>query len=366
MKQKFKNELRDLTQMVTVSGSEQEAIKYLKPRLEKCSDSVELTGTGNLIARKKGNGDGPKVIITAHMDEIGFAVKNITAEGFIKFEKVGDFSDKMIPARKVWIQTKEDKIPGVIGMRAGHLLTPEENLRPQTTMQSYIDVGATSKEEVESLGVYIGSKICLQSDFMEMSNPDIISTKCIDDKINCVIALNIMENLDKKDFNGELIAVFSTLEETTIAGMVPAYNYIDPDYAIVLDTVPCGDVPDIVTEDELPVYLGKGPVMIVSQGDPTVVRYCSINPKIRELLYLASDDTGIKMQELAISEKAYITEESLAFMSGSKGVPAATVAVPRRYSHAPIELLNINDAVKTYELLMGLMKRSDSVEMTFI
>ncbi|MCC2865569.1 hypothetical protein LK494_06515 [Anaerovorax odorimutans] len=364
MKSRIKEDLKNLSQLITVSGGEEEAIRYVYPRLKECCDHVEITGVGNVIATKKGSSKGPRMLITAHMDEIGFTVKNITANGFLLFEKVGGVADGLLPARRVWIQAKEEKIPGVIGMRAAHLMPSNDNAPFCST--SYIDIGACSREEVLERGVFIGSKVAFQSDFTELGSPDLVCTKSIDDKLCCSILLNIMESLGSDELKGELIAVFSTLEETTVAGMVPIYNYVDPDYAIVLDTVPCGDVPDIDTENELPVSLGRGPVMIVSQGIEIGGRYNNINPKIRELLYLACEKANITMQELAISDRFYITEESLAFQCGEKGIPAATVAVPRRYSHTPVEVANMNDALKTYELIMELIKVNDAVKMTFI
>jgi endoglucanase len=349
---------------MSVSGAEQEAIRFLRPRLEAVCDSVEVTSTGNITAVKKGAKPGPKAMLGAHLDEIGFGVKSVTRDGFIKFEKIGDFSEKVIPARKVWVQTKTGRIPGVIGMRAGHLLSPEEKLQAQKAHQSYIDVGAASKEEAEGYGVFVGAKIVLQSELMEMANPDIVCARGIDNKIGCALILNILENLKAEDFAGEVVGAFNTLEEVTVAGAFPLYDRVRPDYAVVIDTVPCGDVPDIDTDNELPVYLGKGPAMIVTQGDPSVLRFNMIHPALRKALDAVSEDMQIKMQELALSERAYITEESLTFMGGG-GVPAATVAIPRRYSHTPVEVLNLNDAVLAYELLVRLLRRNGTWDIRF-
>ena len=365
MKKQLKADLAQMVDLITVSGGEQPAIQYLLPRLKACCDSVEVSPTGYVVARKKGKGLGPKVMVTAHMDEIGFGVKSITSDGFIKFEKIGDFSDKMIPARKVWVQTKAGRIPGVVGMKAGHLLSAEERARAQSAAASYIDIGAASKQEAMDWGVFVGAKIVLQSELMEMANPDIVSGKSLDDKVGCVIALNIMENLKPENFSGELIAAFSTLEEVTVAGAFPIYDTVRPDYAIVMDTVPCGDVPDIDTESELPVYMGRGPVMIVTQGVPEIVRFNTIHPAIRTVLEETAAESGVSLQSLALSEKAYITEESLTFMAGG-GIPAATLAIPRRYSHTPIETMNLNDAVSTYNLLTGVIKKNGSWAISFI
>ena len=335
------------------------------PRLAAACDTAELTSTGNIIAVKKGGKPGPRVMLGAHLDEIGFGVKGITEDGFLKFEKIGDFSEKVIPARKVWVQTKTGRIPGVIGMRAGHLLSAEEKLKSQTAHQSYIDIGAVSKEDALAYGVFIGARVVIQSEFMEMANPDIVCARAIDNKIGCAVIANVLENLTANDFAGEVVGAFNTLEEVTVAGAFPLYDRVRPDYAVVIDTVPCGDVPDIDTENELPVCLGKGPAMIVTQGDPTVLRFNAIHPALRNALDEVSKDTGIRLQELALSERAYITEESLSFMGGG-GIPAATVAIPRRYSHTPVEVLNMNDAVATYDLLMHLLKRNGTWDVKYI
>lgn len=364
MKNKLLNDIRHLTQMISVDGSEAEVEKYLKERLDAVCDQVLVSSTGTVVGCLKGALPGKKVVVTAHADEIGFMVKNITEDGFVLFEKVGDYSNKVIPARKVWIQTEKGRVPGVIGLRAAHIMTPEEAAKTQTAKQSYIDVGAFSRAEAESYGIRLGDKIVLQSDFMEMSNSDLVCTKSLDDRVGCAIALNLVESINKNQLEGELIVVFSVLEETTIAGLVAPMNQINPDYVIVLDTVPCGDVPDVDTAKELPVYMNKGPVLIIAQGDPTIMRYSCMHPKLKRGFYDAADTLGMTLQELVISENVYITEESIMHMSG-KGIPAATLAIPRRYSHTPIELLHINDAVKTAQLLTRFIELQGTVDLNF-
>jgi len=366
VKEKIKADLKYLTGLVAVDGFEFEVIKYLEPRLVKCCDHVEILGTGNVVARKTGRNKGPVVVLVTHMDEIGLIVKNILNNGYIKFEKVGDYSDKTIPARKVWVQGEKGLVPGVIGMRPAHLLSAGETSAIQTAGQSYLDVGALSREEVEALGITIGSRVVFQSDFMEMKNKDIISTRAIDNRIGCAILLNLLENLKRDSFDGEVVGLFSVLEETTVAGALSAYNYIEPDYIIAIDTVPCGDVPDIDTSAELPIFLGGGPVVIVSQGDPNIARFSSINHNIRRQINRAAADLGIeKLQELVAVQNTYITDEILAHMACS-GIPAATIGVPRRYAHTPVELLNINDAVEVYNLLGRVLEMNGQIKLGYI
>src|SRR5688572_14836938 len=121
-KERIKESLRDLTSLVGVSGTEQEVVKYLKEKLTPYADKVEVDHNGNVIAIKYGVAQGPKLMISAHSDEVGFCVKNILPNGFIIFDKVGGVSDQLLLGRKVWITTK--KIPGIIGIKAGHMQTP--------------------------------------------------------------------------------------------------------------------------------------------------------------------------------------------------------------------------------------------------
>jgi endoglucanase len=174
-----------------------------------------------------------------------------------------------------------------------------------------------------------------------------------------------MESLQAEDFDGEIVAAFNTLEEVTVAGAFPLYDKVRPDYVLAIDTVPCGDVPDIDTENELPVYSGKGPALIITQGDPTVLRFCQIHPARRRLIGQVSAESGIAIQELALSDRAYLTEESLAFMANG-GTPAATIAIPRRYSHTPIETLNLNDAANAYALITQALRKNGNWEISFL
>ena len=362
MKGKIKSDLKNLTRLITVSGAEQEAVRYIKPRLDLCCDDVEVTGIGSVIARKKGCKKGPSIMFGAHIDEIGYIVKNITHDGFLKFETVGGFEDAISLARKVWVQTDNGNIPGIIGMRPTHLSYGTDGVSQRA---SYVDIGATSKTDAINKGVQIGASIVLQSDFTEMTDTDLICTKSIDNKISCAILLNLMESIKKEDFAGEIIAAFSTCEETTVSGMIPIWHFTSPDYTIILDTIPAGDVPDVYTEEELPVYLGKGPVMVISSGIAIGGKYSRINPKIRMLIEQARKNLGIDVQEVALGDKSYITEEANAFISGEKGMPVGTLAIPRRYSHTPVELMNMRDAVDMHALLTEIVKLNGTVDMSF-
>ncbi|MDW7672376.1 MAG: M42 family metallopeptidase [Bacillota bacterium] len=362
----FKNDLKTLVNLISVSGSEQEIVKYIANRLAPVCDELEISTMGTVMARIQGSRPGKKVMVAAHMDEIGLIVKNISSDGFITFEKVGDFSDKVLPARRVWIQTREGRVPGVIGMRPAHIMTADDLKRVQSADELYIDVGAQSAEEVGAFGVTLGDSVVLQSDYMEMANPDIVCSRAIDNRIGCAVLLNLLENIDRDQFEGELIGVFSVLEETTIAGMIPVANQIQPDYVLALDTVPCGDVLDVDTAVELPVYMNRGPVLILAQGEPSMEKFARMHPRIVEGLKKTALEMGTGVQELVLCGKYYISDAVGMFLAG-KGTPSGTLAIPRRYSHTPVEVMNIGDAVKTYDLLKAFLEQQNgNISLSFL
>lgn len=363
VKERIKESLRELTGLVGVSGSEQEVVKYMQERLLPLADEVQVDRNGNVIAIKNGNGPGPKVMISSHSDEVGFCVKNILPNGFIMFDKVGGVSDQLLLGRKVWITTR--KLPGIIGIKAGHMQTPEESMRVKTTRECYIDVGASSRTEVEGLGIRIGDPIVFQSDFMEMANKDLVSTKSVDNRIHCAILIELFKELQGVEFAGKLFGVVTVQEEVGLQGAVMAGNAIEPDYAIVLDTIPAGDTPDIDTEISLPVYLGAGPACPIADGVRGGMAFNYIHPKVREIVEEQAMKASIPLQTITLIGDGYTTDAA-SLTSANKGIPVGVVATPRRYSHSPVELVNLNDALGVLKIVTGIVIENGMKDLSFI
>ncbi|HWO97672.1 MAG TPA: M42 family metallopeptidase [Bacillus sp. (in: firmicutes)] len=363
LKEKIRESLRDLTGLVGVSGSEQEVVKYVKKNLTPYADEVKVDRNGNVIAIKHGSEPGPKLMISAHSDEVGFCVKNILSNGFIIFDKVGGVSDQLLLGRKVWVTTK--KIPGIIGIKAGHMQTPEESRKVKTTRECYIDVGLSSRQEVENLGIRIGDPIVFQSDFMEMANKDLVSTKSIDNRIHCAILIELFKEIQDLEFAGTLYGVITVQEEVGLRGAVTAGNAIEPDYAIVLDTIPAGDTPDIDTEKSLPVYLGKGPACPIADSVSGTMIFNHIHPKVREMIEEQSEKANVPLQTLTLIGDFYTTDAASLALT-NKGVPVGIVSTPRRYSHSPVELVNLNDAEGVLKIVKGIVLDNGKKNLSFI
>ncbi|SDZ36513.1 endoglucanase [Proteiniborus ethanoligenes] len=362
MKEKLKERLKELTSLVGVSGSEQEVVKYMKNNLEKYADEVMVDPFGNVIATKHGKNAGPKLMIAAHSDEIGFSVKNILSDGFILFNKIGMASDKVLEGRKVLIK---GSIPGVIGIKPGHLQTPEETKKVNSSKECYIDVGASSKEEVESLGIGIGDPIGYRSDFMEMANSDYICTKSIDNRMNCAILIELFSQIKDLEFDGTIYGVVTVQEETGMKGAFMVGNRIEPDYAIVIDTIPSGDTPDVNTERDLPIYLGKGPACVIADGILPGLLFTYSHPSVIEIIREQAKLVDVNVQYTTLVGEGYATDAARLSYSG-KGIPTAMLVVPRRYSHSPVELVNINDALGSLSILENVVKQNGKKEIKFV
>lgn len=357
----LKDILRDLNGAMGVSGHEHEVIKVVYSGIKGYADAVNVSRTGNVVAIKKGKKPGPSLLIGAHLDEVGYIVRNILADGFLTVDKIGFPTDSCAVGRKVWVS--DERIPGLFGIRPGHLLTPEESARVVPANQNYVDVGCASAEEVRALGIKIGDQIVLQSDFMEMANPDLICTRAIDNRIGCAVIMHLFQTLSAEDFGGTLYGVFSTREEPGLHGAVNAIYDYDIDYAIALDTVPCADTPDSRPERELPLFLGKGPAFVVCEASH--MRYQFSHPSVRKIIEESAERAGIGIQTVSLAFAGYLTDASSYAYAGG-GIPTSTLAIPRRYSHSPVELVNLNDAAATLALLRAIVVANEDADLRFV
>ncbi len=364
MNEKFKKRLKELTSIIGVAGREQSVVKELRESLLKVSDEVNIDPMGNIVAVKKGNKPGPKMLFGAHVDEVGLMVRNINSKGFIMFEKLGIVPDLLLPASKVIIDAKNGPVSGVIGMKSAHLMSPEEAKSIQTPATSFIDIGATSREEVLNLGIDIGTRIAFDNGFNEFLN-DRISSRAIDNRIGCLILEELMTKFKEGNFAGELWTVYTVQEELGVIGakaMTHKIDKINPDYIIAIDTMPVADTPD-ANFILLPVELGKGPVCAFEYGFLSMGLSFTHNVKLKEWFEAISREEDINIQFVTAINK-YATDANAFTLNHT--LPIGGLSIPRRYSHSPAELMDIKDAVKCYEILEHIVKRNGEKNLNFI
>src|SRR4030067_550195 len=217
---------------------------------------------GSVICKKTGSDESPKVMLAGHMDEIGFMVKQISPEGFIKFLPLGGWFDQVLLGQRVIIQTQKGDVVGVIGAKPPHLLAPDEREKVVKRKDMYIDIGATSKEEVESVGVRLGDPIIPRSDFVEMATGNTYLSKAFDDRVGTALVISVLQSLQNRPHPNTVFGVATVMEEVGIRGATTSVRAVDPDVAIVLESDIAGDVPGIKPE-ESGIKLGKGPTLVL-------------------------------------------------------------------------------------------------------
>jgi len=355
MKELLRKRIKEMTGLIGVSGQEWDVARYIKRELIEYVDDIKVLNNGIVIAHIKGEKTGPKIMVTAHMDEVGFMIKSIDSKGFLFFDRLGGATEACIPGRKVLVKGTKGVIPGVIGVRAGHLLTPEERSKPQTVQQSYIDICVSSKAEAEALGICVGSQAVPDSPCTEMHDPDYLITRAADCRALCAVIVETFKKLSKKDISGDIYGVFNILEETSTNAIGAAVNCIKPEYGLYLDTIPCGDVPDCNFEKELPVALKEGPVIILQHNSINTNLCVGSHPALIDALREISLAKNIKHQEIALNGAGYATD-AVTGISAGEGMAVAVLACPRRYSHSPSEIIHLDDIAATQALVEEFLK----------
>ncbi|MFO7917735.1 MAG: M42 family peptidase, partial [Anaerolineae bacterium] len=191
MKEALFDTLSELTALDGVAGFEQDVVRHLRDAFADLADDVEVDSMGNLYATRRGSGDGPRVMVAAHSDEIGAMVKSIDEQGFLRFDTLGGVIAPMLLGRRVRVRG----CLGVIGVKSGHLQTSEERQEVFPPDELYIDVGANSAEEVGEMGIGVGDPIAYYSPLLRYENDDRVCGKSIDNRIGCAILLELFRQL---------------------------------------------------------------------------------------------------------------------------------------------------------------------------
>ncbi|MGZ4862982.1 MAG: M42 family metallopeptidase, partial [Halobacteriota archaeon] len=251
--------LERLSNAHSVSGHEGSSREVLSRELEPYVDEMTIDRFGNLIATKKGT--GPSVMLSAHMDEVGLSAKYIDEHGFVYFLGIGGWFDETLLNQRVTLHGTKGSLPGVIGSKPPHVLTEEERKQSIKMKDMFIDVGATSAEDAEQLGVIVGTPITIDRVFSPLAH-SLVTGKALDDRAGCAMMIEAMK---RTKTTATVYAVGSAQEEVGLKGAKTASFGLNPDVAIATETNIAGDHPGI--EKKLAhLELGKGPSVTVVDG----------------------------------------------------------------------------------------------------
>ncbi|WP_445489542.1 M42 family metallopeptidase [Niallia sp. 03133] len=341
--------LKDLTDAKGIPGNEQEPREVMKKYITPYVDEVTTDNLGSLIAKKVGKENGPKIMVAGHLDEVGFMITRIDDKGFLYFQTVGGWWSQVMLAQRVTIVTKNGELTGVIGSKPPHILPPEVRKKPVEIKDMFIDIGASSKEEVQEWGVRPGDMVVPYFEFTIMNNEKMLLAKAWDNRIGCAIAIDVLKGLKNETHANIVYGVGTVQEEVGLRGAKTAAQKINPDIAFGVDVGIAGDTPG-VTEKEALSKMGKGPQIILY--DASMVSHKGL----RDLVTDTADAFEIPYQFDSVPGGG---TDSGAIHLTHDGVPALSITIATRYIHSHAAMLHRDDYENAVKLIIEVIKKLD-------
>jgi putative aminopeptidase FrvX len=336
--------LRKLSNAHGVSGSEGSVYSVIRKELKGYVDEIREDPLGNLIAVKKGSRF--KVMLAAHMDEIGLMVKYIDEKGFIRFVALGGWYGPTLYNQRVVLHAAEGPVFGVIGGKPPHMMDEDERKKLVKIDDMFIDVGATNREETGHLGIDVGTPITIDREFRELANSR-VTGKAFDNRAGVAMLIKTLQTM-KSPLT--IFGVFTVQEEVGLKGARTSAYTIEPDVAIATDVTIPGDHPGIEMKDAA-VEMGKGPVITIVDSSG---RGLIADRRVVKWLKDAADAHGITVQ-MEVGTGG--TTDATAIHLTKGGIPSTTISPPTRYIHSPVEVLDLQDIEAGVKLLVAALKK---------
>lgn len=335
--------LKKLTEANGVSGNETQIREIIASEIRDFCKEIKVDSMGNLIAYKPAKSNSQNamtILLSAHMDEVGFIVTDITDDGYLKFESVGGIDPKIIISQRVLV----NGLSGVISLKAVHLTNKDERDKKISEDMLYIDIGASCKEEACQY-VTKGDYVSFDSNFTEFG--DLIKAKALDDRLGCAIMIDIL----KSDFPVNLYCTFTVQEEVALRGAKAAVYGLSPDYAIVIEGTTSNDLPD-VPENLLVTKIGSGPAISVLDSASKADRHLS------DLIIQSAERHNIPYQFKAATTGG---NDAGAIHISNGGIKTCVISVPCRYIHSPVSVMNKHDFLSCCNLVMAFLDDCGSI-----
>jgi endoglucanase len=345
--------LKDLVEAHGVPGAESPVVGVLERRLRGVG-TFSRDRLGSFICEKQGTAragapvpDGPRLMLAGHLDEVGFMVKSVTKEGFVRFLPLGGWWGHVVLAQRLIIKTRRGDVVGVVGSKPPHELREEDRKRVLEIKDLYIDVGATSDWDARrKLDIRPGDPIVPDSPFTVMANPDLLLAKAWDNRIGCAIAAEVARRLRNVPHPNTLYVVATAQEEVGLRGAQTSAFKVQPDVGLALDVGIAHDTPGTEGDEKL----GGGPLVVVYDSSSIP------NRALLELVLDTAKKLRIPLQFEAVERGG--TDAGRIHLNG-QGVPSLSMGVPARYIHSHVSIISRRDFELSVKLLVALVKRLD-------
>lgn len=326
-----------------VSGSEGSVTGIVRKELKKYVDEIREDRMGNLVAIKKGNSF--KVMLAAHADEIGLMVKSVDEKGFIRFVAMGGWYAPTLYNQRVILHGEKGRIYGVLGGKPVHKMDEEERKKGVKVDDMFIDIGASTRDEVTELGVGIGTPITVDRELAALANGR-VTGKAFDNRVGVTMLVKTMQEVKSPN---TIYAVFTVQEEVGLKGAKTSAYSLEPDCAIATDVTIPGDHPGIDFKD-VPVEMGKGPVITIVDSSG---RGLIASRSVVKWLCDVAEKNDIPVQ-LEVGSGG--TTDATAIHLERGGIPSTTISIASRYIHSPVEVVDISDIEEGVRLLVQALK----------
>ncbi|MFJ8245840.1 M42 family metallopeptidase [Peribacillus asahii] len=337
---------KTLTELPGTSGNEHAVRAFMRSELEKYADEIVQDRLGSIFGLKKGNADGPTVLVAGHMDEVGFMVTSITDNGMIRFQPLGGWWSQVLMAQRVQIITDNGPVIGVIGSVPPHLLDEKLRAKPMDIKNMLIDIGADDKEDAKQIGIKPGQQIVPICPFTPLANKKKILAKAWDNRYGCGLAIELLKDLQGETLPNTLYSGATVQEEVGLRGAQTAASLIKPDIFFALDASPANDASGNKKEFG---QLGKGALLRIF--DRTMVTHRGI----REFILDTAETHNIPYQYYVSQGGTDAGKVHIA----NEGIPSSVIGICARYIHTHASIMHVDDYAAARELIGKLVRACD-------
>ena len=324
-------------------GSEDEVREVLKAELEGYADETRVDKLGNIMFWHRGKKDKPLVMLAAHMDEVGFLVRHIEEQGYLRIHSWGVVPN-LLPGQRLLFRGKKGDLKGIIGTKPPHIMSEDEKKKPIVLDDLFVDIGTCTREEAEKKGAYVGMTGVFEVDFVDLGD-GYYRGKALDDRAGCLVMTEVFKSLKGSPLN--VVAVGTVQEEVGLRGSKTAAYQVDPDYGLALEGTFAVDMPGMAPH-MIPAALKKGPVVTIA--DASIIAH----PKVFKTIVEAAEAGKIPYQFKKIPSGG-TDAGSIHLTKG--GIPSGTIAVPCRYIHGPAAITTTEDVENTIKLVKAFVER---------
>jgi len=340
--------LKELTEAPGVPGYEGDIRRIVREKMQGMAE-IECDNLGSIICAARGAADAPRIMIPGHMDEVGFMVKLVTKEGFLRFWPLGGWWSQVILGQRVQVFGTKGPVTGIVGSKPPHILPAEERKKPIELKDMFIDIGASSEEQVKKMGVRVGDPVVPVCPFEKLSS-GLLLAKAWDDRVGVALFMDVIRALSGGAHPNTVYGVGTVQEEVGTRGAKTAAHAVDPDVCLVAEVGIAGDTPGVKPEDAKG-DLGKGPQINVLDGG--MIPHLAL----RNLVYEVAEAEKIPYQVTGLTGG---TTDGRPIHLHARGVPTIYIGVPARYIHTHAGIISADDYDNAVKLLVEVVKRLDA------